>query len=180
MTVVAWDGSTLAADKRTSYGGHHGTVTKIHHLKDGRYAAGCGDAVLCTEFCAWLDAGADPAAFPAAQRDREKCSVMLVVDASGKVLQYEHSPHPITVENRYWAIGSGRDFAMMAMRLGKTADEAVALTAELCHDCGNGVDSVAFCQGSMATKEASPATQELGWNRLDVSFRAPGWADTST
>jgi len=33
---------------------------------------------------------------------------------------------------------------MMAMHLGKSAAEAVALTAALCNDCGNGVDALAI------------------------------------
>ena len=42
MTVVAWDGVRLAADKRISLGGLHATTTKVHRLADGRLFAGCG------------------------------------------------------------------------------------------------------------------------------------------
>ena len=140
MTVVAWDGHSLAADKMSDFGGLHATVTKIRRLRGGRVAAGCGPAALIGELCAWLDAGADPATFPAAQRSEKDCCVVLAVTPDRVALLYEHAPYPTVIESRQWAIGSGRDFAMMAMRLGKTAAESVVLTAELCNTCGNGVD----------------------------------------
>jgi hypothetical protein len=153
MTVAAWDGRTLAADKMTDFGGLHATTTKIRRLSGGRLAVGCGAASIVAEVCAWLNAGADPAAFPEAQRSEEGCSPVLVVQPGGALLQYERSPHPVAIENPFWAIGSGRDFAMMAMRLGKTAAEAVALTAELCNNCGNGVD-VAVAGGATSSSAA--------------------------
>jgi hypothetical protein len=141
MTVVAWDGEWLAADKMTSFGGHHATTTKVRSI-NGALVAGCGLTALVQEMIAWLAAGADPATFPQAQRDDDKNASVLVVPKSGPILQYEHTPYPLVIENRFWAIGSGRDYAMMAMLLGKSASEAVALTSHLCHDCGNGVTAL--------------------------------------
>jgi hypothetical protein len=43
-------------------------------------------------------------------------------------------------EGPFAACGSGRDMALMAMHLGKSAFEAVRLTCELSVDCGNGID----------------------------------------
>lgn len=34
MTVIAWDGKTLAADKRVGYGNMHRTTTKIRRVGD--------------------------------------------------------------------------------------------------------------------------------------------------
>lgn len=140
MTVIAWDGEMLAADKRTSFGSLHATTTKIRRLSDGRLLAGCGVTALIEEMYAWVDSGANPATFPAAQRNAEDNASVLVVGLDGPLLQYETTAYPLRIENRQWAIGSGRDFAAMAMRLGKNAREAVELTAEFCHDCGGGVD----------------------------------------
>jgi ATP-dependent protease HslVU (ClpYQ) peptidase subunit len=58
------------------------------------------------------------------------------------VLQYESTPHPLVIQDKHWAIGSGRDFAIMAMHLGKTAAESVELASLFCNDCGNGVDTL--------------------------------------
>jgi hypothetical protein len=140
--MIAWDGTTLAGDKRTSFGGLHATTTKVHRLPDGRLFAGCGPTALIQEMRHWIAAGADPATFPAAQRVPADCVSALVVQINGSLLQYETTAYPLVLENRQWAIGSGRDFAVMAMRLGKTAAEAVLLTAEFCHDCGNGADAL--------------------------------------
>lgn len=142
MTVLAWDGKTLAADKRTSFGGLHATTTKVHRLADGRLFGGCGATAVIKEVQHWIEAGADPAKFPAAQRSKDDNCSALVVQLDGTLLQYEESPHPIAIEDRQWAIGSGRDFAIMAMHLGKTAEEAVLLASQFCSNCGNGVDAL--------------------------------------
>lgn len=141
MTVVAWDGKTLSADKRTSFGGLHATTTKLHRV-GAALVSGSGSAALIKEMVAWVGAGCDPDTFPALQRDEKTCCSFLVVNPSGPLLQYDQTPYPLTIENKQWAIGSGRDFAMMAMHLGKTSAEAVELTSLMCSDCGNGVDSM--------------------------------------
>ena len=79
----------------------------------------------------------------------DNCSA-LVVELDGTLSQYETTAYPLRIENRQWAIGSGRDFAVMAMHLGKTAAEAVLLTAQFCHDCGNGVDTVELVREASA------------------------------
>lgn len=157
MTVVAWDGKTLAADKRTSFGGLHATTTKVHRLSDGRLVSGTGATAQLQEMRHWLQAGADPETFPAAQRDGKECVSLLVVQRDGSLIQYENTPYPMALENRQWAIGSGRDFAVMAMHLGKTAAEAVQLTALFCHDCGNGVDALELEAIASSAAAASPA-----------------------
>lgn len=143
MTCIAWDGRTLAADKRTSFGGLHATTSKVHRVGDA-LVAGCGTTALIAEMLWWLRDGADPAKFPAQQRDSKESVSLLVVRSGQPLLQYETTPWPLVIENMQWAIGSGRDFAMMAMHLGKSAAEAVELTAHFCHDCGNGVDVLEF------------------------------------
>ena len=139
MTVIAWDGNTLAADKRTSFGGSHCTTTKVRRVGD-TLVSGCGTSALLREMLRWLEDGADPSKFPAAQRDSKESVSLLVVPRNGHLLQYETGPYPLVIEDLRWAVGSGRDFAVMAMHLGKSAIEAVELTAQFCSDCGNGVD----------------------------------------
>lgn len=141
MTVIAWDGVTLAADKMTSFGGLHGTTTKIYRIGE-KLVGGCGRTALIQEMLQWIKDGCNPETFPAQQRDLNESVSMLVVESDGTLLQYETTPWPIVLHNRQWAIGSGRDFAMAAMYLGKTAREAVEITSILCSDCGNGVDEL--------------------------------------
>ena len=142
MTVIAWDGTTLAGDKRTSFGGLHATTTKVQRLPNGVMVGCAGNTAQIWEMVHWLAQGADPEKLPAIQRDAKECVTMLVVYRNGELWQYENSPYPIRIEDKQWAIGSGRDFAIAAMRLGRTAAQAVALTCELDMSCGNGVDAL--------------------------------------
>ena len=141
MTVVAWDGKTLAADKMTSFGGLHGTTTKVYRIGEN-LVAGCGLTALIQEMLWWVGDGCRPEKFPTQQRDSKECVSLLVIGKNGLVYQYETTPWPIVLHNKQWAIGSGRDFAMAAMYLGKTARQAVEITSVLCTDCGNGVDEM--------------------------------------
>jgi ATP-dependent protease HslVU (ClpYQ) peptidase subunit len=142
MTVIAWDGKTLAADKRTNFGGLHATTTKVHRLPDGRLVGCSGNTAQIAEIVHWLGSGADADKMPTAQRDAKECVSALVILPGGAILQYENTPHPIRIENRMWAIGSGRDFAIAAMHLGKTAHQAAVLACELDCNCGNGIDTL--------------------------------------
>jgi ATP-dependent protease HslVU (ClpYQ) peptidase subunit len=142
MTIIAWDGTTLAADKMTSFGGLHGTTTKVHKIGD-ILVGGCGNTALIQEMMRWIHDGCQPDKFPTQQRNPQECASILVINKTQpRIIQYESTPHPIILHNPYWAIGSGRDFAMAAMFLGRTAKEAVEVACVLCNDCGNGVDTL--------------------------------------
>lgn len=142
MTVIAFDGMTLAADKRCSGGSAVFTVRKIDRLSDGSLVGLTGDTAYCAQMLAWLRDGEKLADFPATQRDREKFAGVLVVRPTGEVWKYEDTPHPYRIEDRFYAIGSGRDFALAAMMLGKSAREAVKVACEFDASCGNGVDTL--------------------------------------
>lgn len=141
MTTVAWDGRTLAADKQTTFGGLRATTTKVHRI-NGNLIACAGIAAQIAEFLVWFEAGAKPADMPASQRDTDKSVDALVVRPDGAVVQYGNTPHPIPIEDRQFAIGSGRDYALAAMYLGKTAREAVEVAAVFDPSTGNGVDEL--------------------------------------
>ncbi len=139
MSIIAWDGRTLAADKRASMGTLIRTTTKIFRF-GGALLSYSGEAGMGEELVAWFTAGAVAEEFPARQRADDP-STLLVIDASG-IRTFERSPHAIRVEDQTFAIGSGRDFALAAMHLGKTAAEAVAVAIALDSGCGNGIDTL--------------------------------------
>ena len=139
MTVIAWDGTTLAADKMTSFGGLHGTTTKLHRI-GSLLVGGCGNTAMIQEMLTWIKNGRQVDKFPERQRDPQECTSIMVISEDSVILQYENTPYPLVIQNPYWAIGSGRDFAMASMFLGKTALEAVEVASTLCNDCGNGID----------------------------------------
>lgn len=147
MSVIAWDGRILAADKRACLGSLIRTVTKINRV-DHALCAYAGDAAGGEEVLAWFSRGAKPDEFPASQRDRENWSGLLVIRRGGLILKYEHSPYPVRFEDKFFAIGSGRDFALAAMHLGHDARKAVEVAIALDNTCGNGIDWTVFDEGA--------------------------------
>lgn len=141
MTCIAWDGKTLAADKRACYGCMISTVTKIHRVR-GLLCGGSGDLDLIGQMVDWLAAGREPSRFPAAQRDKDSYVPFLVIERDGTSSLYERTPSPIRYEQPQIAIGSGREFARAAMLLGQDARGAVEVACQLDHACGNGIDTL--------------------------------------
>ena len=138
MTVIAFDGKTLAADKRaTSGGGIARTVTKIARGLNGELFAMTGDWDVAAEMREWFKAGADPGQFPARARDDK---ATLIVFTANRIDTYNTGPYPMQIESEQCAFGSGRDFAEAAMFLGHDAAEGVRVACHFQTDCGNGID----------------------------------------
>ena len=139
MTVVAYDGHSLAADKQSVCGGRCSTTTKIRRISTGEVLAITGMQAMGEMLVQWYESGADPTAWPIPDNDENDCVRLIVADKGGCKF-YEHAM-PIAVEDAFGAWGSGADFAVMALHLGKTAREAVELASIYSVGCGNGVDS---------------------------------------
>ena len=136
MTVIAWDGTTLAADKRTNFGNSFATTTKIHRI--GKSLVGySGESSIGCELMAWAKAGFLAEDFPTACRD--KIFSLLVINAKS-ILYFCSGPYPISIEECMYTIGSGCDYATAAMYCGKTAVEAVEIACLFDPNCGNGID----------------------------------------
>ncbi len=137
MTVIAFDGKTLAADKRATCGGGIArTVTKITRI--GSYlVAVSGDWDAACELRAWWEAGADPAAFPSSAREGD---ATLMLFGAGYIASYSSGPYPLPIEAERCAFGSGRNYAEAAMHLGFSAKRAVEVACHFQTDCGNGID----------------------------------------
>lgn len=138
MTVVAWDGVTLAADKQTSDVGLRLKTTKAVRIGN-LLVAGSGDAHRIREMHEWVAGGRKKEDLPSFQRD-SGTSVNLMVIEAGRILHYGTSHLPLVIEDKFSAMGSGRDYALAAMYLGKTAKEAVEVAIHFETGCGNGVD----------------------------------------
>lgn len=138
MTVIAWDGRTLAADKRTNFGSVVLTTTKLRKYPDGRLAGAAGPSGACRAALDWLADGGDPAKYTAEIKDVH----LLMIRPDGSAWMFDGSAVPMRIEDSFCAIGSGMSEAMVAMACGKTAAEAVELTARYVSNCGNGVDTL--------------------------------------
>lgn len=138
MTCIAWDGRTLAADRRSNFGSAPVTTSKIRRVRDGKHLAGAsGECGKCRGLVAWYDAGAD-----AAMHVGFGDALLLAIDEQGVAWLYDEGPWPIKVLDEFVAIGSGMAEALVAMACGKTAVEAVDLAARFNTRVGNGVDSL--------------------------------------
>lgn len=139
MTCIAWDGKTLAADKRVTFQGLARTVTKIFRVGDAVVGIS-GNGCEGMDMIQWFLRGSLREEFPASQSDEKTWVSALHVARDGQVDLYERFPTPMRIEDPIFAIGSGRDFALAAMHLGKSAREAVEIACLFQSDCGNGVD----------------------------------------
>lgn len=139
MTVITWDGKTLAADKQGTTSDMRVVVTKIKRLPSGAVVAWCGTQEGGLEMAQWYVGGADPTKWPAAQSAPDW--TRLVVAENGKVVYFETRPIPQPLKEPFHAWGSGRDYAMGALAMGADAKKAVEITSQFCTTCGMGVDS---------------------------------------
>jgi ATP-dependent protease HslVU (ClpYQ) peptidase subunit len=140
MTIICWDGKTLAADKRSVNNGMQSTVRKIFKLQDGRLFGACGEASFCMAMLKWVKDGEKESEFPSDQRG-DNWQLCCIVDSLG-IGYYEKTPILLRREDLFTAFGSGRDYAIAAMHLGKTAKEAVEIANLFDVHCGNGVDEL--------------------------------------
>ena len=141
MTVIAWDGKTLAADKQATQYSQKQVVTKIFKLDDGSLAAICGQAVYGLQIIEWLKNAGD---YPNNKATNEDSYAEVLHIKNGKLYKYSQLETPMLIEQDIFAMGSGQDYAIAAMHCGKSAKEAVEITNMYCSDCGIGVDVIAY------------------------------------
>jgi hypothetical protein len=134
MTVLAWDGRTLAADTAVS-DGDGGPKTrfgrKLRRTADGRLIGGCGDVGPMIELMDWLETGTDDD-MPKIKGSAE----CLVILPNRTVALYETNGIPIDVDEPVAAIGSGGALALGALMAGASAVRACEIAIERDPHCG--------------------------------------------
>jgi hypothetical protein len=137
MTVIAWDGKTLAADRQRDAGGVTVPATKVYECETpqrGRIIFGCaGDAMDIARYVRWAK-GRDGA--PPTLSDL----TIMSIDKDRRIWVADHRLYWCEVNMPYWAIGCGRLYALTALHLGHDAKKAVEVACELDSGCGMGVD----------------------------------------
>ena len=125
MTTIATDGKTMAGDGLVTSGcAIFGTnCVKVRKLADGRIVGMAGSAYDFDPFCEWLENGGD---HPGDMIDDFEA---LVLNSDGTCLSYNNKGRCIP-EELPTATGSGRDFALAAMDLGFSPEEAVKLACK--------------------------------------------------
>lgn len=118
-------------------------VTKIFRIGD-RIAGFPGSQSKAAQMRAWLQSGGDPAKYPDNTGD-DSC-LFIAIRSDGVIERYESSAYPIIVEEKFFAVGSGRDYARAAMYLGVDARTAVDVACKFDENCGNGIDTLTLEQ----------------------------------
>ena len=139
MSVVAWDGRTLAADRALSCGDTVTEGKKILRLDDGTVLAWVGVQQHGLVLAQWYQNGAKPEEWPEFQG--EDSFTQLIVGLPGKgVVFFESTPVPQEVHSRYAAWGSGSDLALGALFTGAASITAVRAAIRHSSSCGFGVN----------------------------------------
>ena len=141
MTTIAWDGKTLAADRRVSFGSvSDGNVTKIvKRKKDGALAAAAGNSSMAAAFRRWfLNGERRLDTKPELSKDTETASGVII--RPNGVVEIHDQYGWFELETEKYANGSGWEIAIGAMHAGATAEEAVRIAAKLDGNTGDEVD----------------------------------------
>lgn len=140
MTTIAWDGLTLAADKQSTCSGLIHKTTKIFKHWTGLYGV-TGHLTHGLTVYKWItEQNADPALYPE-NPSSDDYGYVLHINVDSEIFCYEGYAIPAQMEDKFIAVGSGRDFATAAMYLGQTAVQAIATSSIFDANTGNGVDS---------------------------------------
>lgn len=153
MTTIAWDGRSLASDKRANVGGTRLTVTKIRRGLKGNLVGVSGTFAMSNDLFRWLCTGG---ARPVGQGDHSDWCPVMEITAKGEVLRHERWGS-FRVEDPFYAIGSGADFALAAMSLGADAAQAVEIAARFDTSTGDGVDILPLHLPALRAPRARPA-----------------------
>jgi ATP-dependent protease HslVU (ClpYQ) peptidase subunit len=141
MTTIAWDGTTLAADRRCVRGNTRATTRKLRRLSWGGIVGFSGVAGVGNAMLDWLDNPRHPL-LERPKYDREDdWADMLAIAPDGSVTVHEMNGS-FPVLDAFWAIGSGAPFALAAMALGKSAREAIEVAARFNVGTGDGIDEL--------------------------------------
>jgi ATP-dependent protease HslVU (ClpYQ) peptidase subunit len=151
MTVIAFDGHSLAADKQATEGGMRHITTKIKRIEKGKFKghlmAGSGCTSQANQMMAWFELGAHPDAFPKYQDTEDLSAQLLVISPSKEIYRFDFNPIPSVFHDEIYAMGSGREVALGAMAMGADAKTAVEVTSRLCSGCGMGIDVLPLKKG---------------------------------
>ncbi len=138
MTVVVWDGGTLAVDRGVSDGFTMWEQDKAWRLGNA-VLTGVGTMSLVLAMREWYLRGCIPDQFPTEQTLTDRWCEFIVATPDG-LFRYERSHIPIEHGRNKCAFGYGKDFAYGAMAMGATAEQAAHVACKFSPHCGMGVD----------------------------------------
>lgn len=143
MTVIAWDGATLAADTLcTTADGAVIYGDKIWRTPLGLFG-GAGDDNAVEKIRIWLMRGGKERHKPTLAQDASV--VCLVVRPDKTLCVIDHQLTPVPYHAQKFAIGTGGPPALAYMKAGKSAAQAVQMVIDGNWDgCGGSVQTLAL------------------------------------
>lgn len=142
MTVIVWDGKSLAVDRGVSDGYTMWEQDKAWRHGDA-VLTGVGTMTLVLAMRNWYIAGRNPIDFPPEQTLPDRWCEFIVATPDG-LFRYERSHIPIEHGRNKCAFGHGKDFAYGALAMGANAEQAVIIANKFSVHCGMGVDVFNF------------------------------------
>lgn len=140
MSVVVYDGKSLAADRQITIGDLRVMGSKMRVIiEGGKVLAWTGHQDSGLAMARWYQAGARPEHWPDCQKG-ENWSRLIVAHYDGFHC-YEHTPEKLILDVPFMAWGAGRDFALGALAMGATARQAVEVACRFSVMCGGGVEA---------------------------------------
>ena len=124
MTTIAWRGSVLATDSALTCGNMQGRFTKLLRQRGAAYGF-CGDADAVSLVMGHLKDGGKPD-----EMKKLKGDIGVLILTPDGCYTCDRDMVPIRVEDEFWAIGSGAEYAMGAMAAGKSARQAVEIACK--------------------------------------------------
>ena len=136
MTTIVWRSGVLATDSQATLGGDTismSGLTKIHRLKCGELAAGCGVTAKITIAVKALEEGS--------KLPNLNDATIIYVMPHGDITVYENSGSYTVSGKDFYAWGSGMSPALGALHVGANAAEAVAAACKVDPFSGGSVQS---------------------------------------
>ncbi len=135
MSIVVWDGQSLAVDRGGTDGATLFELDKCWEIGDA-VVTGTGDYGSIAALRDWYTLYVGGRGFPSLLHPAE----LIVVSANVGLRRFEHtSALPIAHGFNKCAFGSGRDFAYGALAMGATAEQAAEVACRYSTSCGHGV-----------------------------------------
>ncbi len=141
MTVIAWDGTTMAADKQGTASGYAYAVTKIFRIKNCIVGI-MGNVSHGMQLLNWFQSGMIPERWPSYTEDKNADALYVRYDGTMWFYTSDCKGYPEQILDSYIALGSGRDYALATMHLGHNAVKAIEVACELDVYCGKGIDAI--------------------------------------
>lgn len=132
MTTVAYKDGVIAGDGLCTHASYVSSRSFQKIVATDSHLAGIsGQADYGAAFLEWVKAGCDPKHIPLSATKTTGDIDAFVVDASGNVTAYGQDMMPLSLGRpKFYAVGSGWAFAIGAMAMGASAEQAVRIAAK--------------------------------------------------